>query len=198
MADRRAVPASSEEYSKAIARVAVAQLAERERFSAMQVRWSRLYFGFTSSSCAELPLNPTLYHQDSAAEVLADILIQYITEVCHSSQSYARHAGRSEFNILDVLLSLDDIGQPLDELDHVNDKVVPPFPVEHINAPLQPWSCRACGADHVNQDPEVCRLCCRLHGHDALGTYYLAPGCEFLKSCRPRPGQAPRRDSHLG
>lgn len=48
--------------------------------------------------------------------MLADILIQYITEVCHSSQSYARHAGRSEFNILDVLLSLDDIGQPLDEL----------------------------------------------------------------------------------
>ncbi len=94
----------------------MAQLAERERFSAMQVRWSRLYFGFTSSSCAELPLNPTLYHQDSAAEVLADILIQYITEVCHSSQAYARHAGRSEFNILDVLLSLDDIGQPLDEL----------------------------------------------------------------------------------
>jgi transcription initiation factor TFIID subunit 8 len=49
-------------------------------------------------------------------EVLSDILIRFITEIGQSAHSYAEVAGRSEFNIVDVLLSLDDLGQPLDEL----------------------------------------------------------------------------------
>jgi hypothetical protein len=120
MSERRAVPSSSEEYSKAIARVAVAQLAERERFSAMQVRRpptaDHAAPAGPSPSRAQPTPFPPLHAQDSAVDVLSDILIRFITEIGQSAHSYAEVAGRSEFNIVDVLLSLDDLGQPLDEL----------------------------------------------------------------------------------
>jgi histone H3/H4 len=80
---------SANAYSQALARVAVAQLAE---LSGVE-------------SC-----------QESAVDILADLLVRYAQQLCVGARDYAETAGRTEFNVVDVLLSLDDMGVTSDEL----------------------------------------------------------------------------------
>jgi transcription initiation factor TFIID subunit 8 len=66
----------SDDYARAAARVAAAQLTEAA--------------GFDSA-------------QRSSLEVLSDLLLRYIQELGSSSHAYAELAGRAESNALDVV-----------------------------------------------------------------------------------------------
>jgi histone H3/H4 len=79
----------ADEYSRSVARVIAAQIAEASGFDACQ---------------------------ESAIEVLADLLLRYLTTVCSSSHSYAELAGRSQSNLADVLLSLEELEVTADDL----------------------------------------------------------------------------------
>ncbi len=54
--------------------------------------------------------------QESAVEVLAELLIKYLQEVCTAAHSYAEMAHRTDFNICDLNLSLSDMGTSMDDL----------------------------------------------------------------------------------
>uniref|UniRef100_A0A6S8IU36 Transcription initiation factor TFIID subunit 8 n=1 Tax=Dunaliella tertiolecta TaxID=3047 RepID=A0A6S8IU36_DUNTE len=56
--------------------------------------------------------------QDSAAEVLGELLIKYITELSASSHGYAELANRTAINVHDILLALDDLGTSVPELQN--------------------------------------------------------------------------------
>jgi histone H3/H4 len=79
----------ADEFSRSVARVIAAQIAEASGFEACQ---------------------------ESAIEILADLLLRYLTTVCSSSHSYAELAGRSQSNLADVLLSLEELGVTADDL----------------------------------------------------------------------------------
>jgi histone H3/H4 len=79
----------AQEYSRAIARTVVGQLAELASYEAVQ---------------------------DSAAEILAELLLKYITELSASAHGYAELANRTAINVHDVLLGLDDLGTSVPEL----------------------------------------------------------------------------------
>lgn len=79
----------ADEFSRSAARVIAAQIAEASGFEACQ---------------------------ESAIEILADLLLRYLTTVCSSSHSYAELAGRSQSNLADVLLSLEELGVTADDL----------------------------------------------------------------------------------
>lgn len=81
---------SGAEYSRALARVAVAQIAELAGFDAAH---------------------------DSAVDILGDLLQRYIANVCTSAHEYAESAGRTHTNTMDALLALEDLGVTPDELD---------------------------------------------------------------------------------
>ena len=80
---------AADDFSRAIARCAAGQLAELAGYESVQ---------------------------DSAAEVLSELLIKYITELSASSHGYAELANRSSVNVHDILLSLDDLGTSVAEL----------------------------------------------------------------------------------
>ncbi|KAG2482800.1 hypothetical protein HYH03_018290 [Edaphochlamys debaryana] len=79
----------AEEYSRQVARVVAGQMAELTGFQAAQ---------------------------ESAIEVLAELLVQYIQEVCTAAHSYAETAHRTDFNLLDLSLALGDMGTSMDDL----------------------------------------------------------------------------------
>lgn len=79
----------AEEYSRAIARVVAAQLAELEGFDAVQ---------------------------ESSIEVLSELLLRYLSELCRSAHEYAEMAGRTDSNVADVVLALEDMGTTVPEL----------------------------------------------------------------------------------
>lgn len=79
----------ADDYTRRVARVAAAQMAELAGFDATQ---------------------------ESAIELLAELLIRYISEVSTAAHTYAADAHRSDFNVCDVLLALDDIGTPVGDL----------------------------------------------------------------------------------
>lgn len=79
----------ADDYARAIARVAVAQIADTGGFDSMQ---------------------------ESSVEVLSELLLRYISEVCTSSHAYAELGGRSEPNVCDTILALEDLGTTVDEL----------------------------------------------------------------------------------
>lgn len=54
--------------------------------------------------------------QESAIEVLAELLIKYMQEVCTAAHSYAEMAHRTDFNICDLTLALSDMGTSMDDL----------------------------------------------------------------------------------
>lgn len=74
---------ASEEYARRIARVAVAQMAELTGFEAAQ---------------------------ESAIEILAELLLKYTAELCSAAHSYAELAHRTDFNICDLSYALEDMG----------------------------------------------------------------------------------------
>ncbi|GIL89968.1 hypothetical protein Vretifemale_17708 [Volvox reticuliferus] len=79
----------AEDYSRCVARVVAAQMAELTGFEAAQ---------------------------ESAVEVLAELLIKYIQEVCTAAHSYAEMAHRTDFNVCDLNLALSDMGTSMDDL----------------------------------------------------------------------------------
>ncbi|MEW5313642.1 MAG: hypothetical protein WDW38_005194 [Sanguina aurantia] len=79
----------AEEFSRRVARVAVAQLAEVQGFEAVQ---------------------------ESAIEVLAELLLRYLSELCTSSHRYAEQANRSDANLSDMVSGLEDMGVSMDDL----------------------------------------------------------------------------------
>eukprot|EP00891_Asterochloris_glomerata_P002166 jgi/Astpho2/2166/fgenesh1_pg.00040_%23_22_t len=79
----------AEEYSRHLARVVVAQTAESTGFEAVQT---------------------------SALEVLADLLLCYISQLGSASSGYAQQAGRTDTNVNDLLLACEDMGISLDDL----------------------------------------------------------------------------------
>lgn len=82
-------PMSAHEYSRALAKVVVAQIAELQGAEACQ---------------------------ESAVDILADLLVRLLQQLCNGAHDYAETAGRTEFNIADVLLSLEDLGFTPEEL----------------------------------------------------------------------------------
>eukprot|EP00775_Hariotina_reticulata_P005121 gene5121-5361_t len=96
----------AEDFSRAVARVVAAQIAESASFDASQ---------------------------DSAIEILADLLLRYLTTVCASSHSYAELAGRSQSNLADVLLALEELGGTDIPFAHT----LAPYPV-HCQRPVAP------------------------------------------------------------
>jgi transcription initiation factor TFIID subunit 8 len=79
----------AEDFSRHVARVVASQIAEATGFDACQ---------------------------DSAVEILGDLLLRYLTIVCSSGHSYAEIAGRSQSNLSDVLLALEDLGVTPEDL----------------------------------------------------------------------------------
>lgn len=79
----------ADDFSRQIARVVASQIAEATGFDACQ---------------------------DSAIEVLGDLLLRYLSTLCSSSHSYAELAGRSQSNLSDLLLALEDLGVSPEEL----------------------------------------------------------------------------------
>lgn len=73
------------DYSRAISRVAAAQICETIGFE-----------GFN----------------ESALDSLADIAIRYVCELGKTSRFYANLAGRTECNVFDVVQGLEDLGMP--------------------------------------------------------------------------------------
>eukprot|EP00198_Chlamydomonas_reinhardtii_P001974 XP_001691310.1 predicted protein [Chlamydomonas reinhardtii] len=79
----------AEDYSRRVARVVAAQMAELTGFEAAQ---------------------------ESAVEILAELLIKYIQEVCTAAHSYAELSHRTDMNICDLNLALGDMGTSMDDL----------------------------------------------------------------------------------
>ncbi len=79
----------AEDFSRHISRVVASQIAEATGFDACQ---------------------------DSAVEILGDLLLRYLSTVCFGSHSYAELAGRSQSNLSDVLLALEDLGVTPEDL----------------------------------------------------------------------------------
>uniref|UniRef100_A0A383W5E7 Transcription initiation factor TFIID subunit 8 n=1 Tax=Tetradesmus obliquus TaxID=3088 RepID=A0A383W5E7_TETOB len=98
----------ADEFSRSVARVIAAQIAEASGFEACQ---------------------------ESAIEILADLLLRYLTTVCSSSHSYAELAGRSQSNLADVLLSLEELGVTADDLHQHLELQKTDVPFAHTLAP---------------------------------------------------------------
>ncbi|KAG8384605.1 hypothetical protein BUALT_Bualt04G0135200 [Buddleja alternifolia] len=72
-----------DEYTQAIARIAVAQICESSGFQSFQ---------------------------QSASDVLADVGVRYIREIGKTASFYANLANRSQCNVFDVIRGLEDLG----------------------------------------------------------------------------------------
>ncbi|KXZ48863.1 hypothetical protein GPECTOR_25g448 [Gonium pectorale] len=79
----------ADDYSRRVARVVVAQMAELTGFEAAQ---------------------------ESAVEILAELVIKYIQELCTAAHSYAETAHRTDFNVCDLNLALCDMGTSMEDL----------------------------------------------------------------------------------
>mmetsp|Transcript_8296 Transcript_8296/g.21201 ORF Transcript_8296/g.21201 Transcript_8296/m.21201 type:complete len:343 (+) Transcript_8296:89-1117(+) len=79
----------AEEYSRAVARVAAAQLAEAAGYEAVQ---------------------------ESAVDMVAELAVRYLSELAAASHSYAELAGRTDTNAGDVLLAMEELGVSYDKL----------------------------------------------------------------------------------
>ena len=66
----------ADRYSRQIARVAVAQMAETNGFDSVQ---------------------------ESAVEVLSDLMLRYVAQLASASHSYAEVAGRTDCNVNDLV-----------------------------------------------------------------------------------------------
>jgi histone H3/H4 len=89
---------AADDYSLAIARTVVAQIAEQMGFEGVQ---------------------------ESALEITADALIRYMSESAKRAHQYAELASRTDVNVGDVLSSLEDMGTSVDELHAYLDSLSP-------------------------------------------------------------------------
>jgi histone H3/H4 len=76
-------------YARSLARVAVAQIAEVAGFESVQ---------------------------ESAADILADLLCRYQLTLCTDAQHLAELAGRTEMNLVDAFMALEDLQTTPDDL----------------------------------------------------------------------------------
>lgn len=76
-------------YARSLARVAVAQIAEVAGFESVQ---------------------------ESAADILADLLCRYQLTLCTDAQHLAELAGRTEMNLTDAFMALEDLQTTPDDL----------------------------------------------------------------------------------
>ena len=74
----------TDRYSRQVARIAVAQMAETAGFDGVQ---------------------------ESAVEVLADLMLRYVAQLASTSHAYAEVAGRTDCNVNDVVSSISEIGR---------------------------------------------------------------------------------------
>lgn len=74
-----------DEYAQAIAKIAVAQICEKEGFQTFQ---------------------------PSALETLSDIAVRYTRNIGKAAHDYANLAGRTECNVFDIIQGLEDMGLP--------------------------------------------------------------------------------------
>lgn len=74
---------SGDEFARAIAKIAVAQICEGEGFQTFQ---------------------------QSALETLSDVATRYIRDVGKTAHNYANLAGRTECNVFDIIQGLEDLG----------------------------------------------------------------------------------------
>ncbi|KAJ7974299.1 Transcription initiation factor TFIID subunit 8 [Quillaja saponaria] len=72
-----------DDFAKAIARIAVAQVCESEGFQT---------------------------YQQSAHEILADVAVRYIRDIGKTAHYHANFAGRTECNVFDIVQGLEDLG----------------------------------------------------------------------------------------
>lgn len=79
----------ADDYARSVARVASAQLSELAGYESVQ---------------------------ESAVEVLSELMIKYITELATRSHDYAELANRSSITVNEVVLGLDDMGVGVQEL----------------------------------------------------------------------------------
>lgn len=79
----------AEDYTRVLARVAAGQLAEIAGYEAVQ---------------------------ESAVEILADLLLHYLSELSSGANAYANLASRSDINVNDVALAIEDLGSSVEEL----------------------------------------------------------------------------------
>jgi transcription initiation factor TFIID subunit 8 len=111
----------AEDFARHVARVVAAQIAEATGFDACQ---------------------------DSAVEILGDLLRRYLSTLSTSSHSYAELAGRSQSNLADVMLALEDLGvTPEDLHQHMQFRVRLPEGAGRV------WQLRACSRSTVTGGP---------------------------------------------
>lgn len=79
----------ADDFARTLARVAAGQLAELAGYEAAQ---------------------------DSAVEILGELLVKYIRELSAGAHNYAEMANRSSMNVNDLLLAMDDLGTSVQEL----------------------------------------------------------------------------------
>lgn len=79
----------ADEFSHSLSRVVAAQIAEAAGFEGVQ---------------------------ESAVDILADLLLRYLGSLCSSAHGLAELAGRSQANLADVLLALEELGVTPDDL----------------------------------------------------------------------------------
>ena len=143
----------AEAYTREIARVACGQLAELAGYEVVQ---------------------------DSALEVLAELLIKYISELSASSHGYAEVANRSGINVHDILLALDDLGTTVPELQTYLSSLTP---VRASWAPCWNVSQAAAGASmvqstmHTTQFQAPAALC---DAAERLGRREMNPSSSYI------------------
>ncbi|KAL4592158.1 hypothetical protein LXL04_005144 [Taraxacum kok-saghyz] len=84
--DEKKIRVAADEFGRAVAKVAVAQICERAGFQSVN---------------------------DSALESLADIAIRYVRDLGKTAKFYANVANRTECNVFDVIQSLEDSGSSI-------------------------------------------------------------------------------------
>lgn len=161
----------SEDYSRHVARVVAAQVAEASGFDACQ---------------------------DSAVEVLGDLLLRYLSTLCSSSHGYAELAGRSQCNLADVMLALEDLGvTPEDLLQHTQYQVCRQVYTRHTRCRPAP----ATAAHHTPATPATpaARMLCTTHtATQASGVPFAHTLAEYpvhAQTALP-PTFADRREPH--
>uniref|UniRef100_A0A061RDE3 Transcription initiation factor TFIID subunit 8 n=1 Tax=Tetraselmis sp. GSL018 TaxID=582737 RepID=A0A061RDE3_9CHLO len=100
-----------EEYSRAIARCAAAQISDAAGFEAVQ---------------------------ESALDMVSELMLRFVSEIGAASHSYAELAGRTDTNVFDVLHALQELGMDLEQLrDHIDTEAENPFNHPLPSYPIQ-------------------------------------------------------------
>jgi len=116
-----------EEYSRAIARCAAAQISDAAGFEAVQ---------------------------ESALDMVSELMLRFVSEIGAASHSYAELAGRTDTNVFDVLHALQELGMDLEQLrDHIDTEAENPFNHPLPSYPIQTAPKRAPAFREKGEEP---------------------------------------------